>query len=132
MTFIRREHFIDRRKKKHLKKLSNLLSLLGILILTAFVIDNFKYSEYVLLIIAVLSGITAVYINTSILKTKHVIKQTLYPARYNIKGVRFPYKIKIYNVKTLDRLDLLASIFLITWAIIYLLWSTYKIIVGVF
>lgn len=115
--------------KKHLKKLSNLLNLLGILIFITLFVDDFKYSPFVLLIVAVLAGITSVYIVVSKIKTKETIKEILHPA-YNSKEAKHPLKILIYNDKTLDRMDIILAAFTISWSIIYLLWSFYKITIA--
>lgn len=113
---------------QYLKKLSNLISLLGVLIVLTLFIDQFTYSAYVLLIIALLAGVISIYIHHNKKKTRQLIATILYPSISQSEKV----KVNIHVDKNLDTLDKLSSIFIASWSVIYLIWSIYRIIHGVF
>lgn len=118
------------KKRKHIKSLSNLLNLLTFLVLAMLFVDSYKYSEYVLLIIGLLSITTISYVNLSKIKTKIFIKKLLFP-KQRLNENKGKTKLRIYYNKFLDRAEIISSILISIWAFIAIVWSAVTIIVHI-
>lgn len=115
------------KKRDHIKRLSSMLNIIALLLVFTLLIDNYKYSEYVLLIIGLITIITTSYIVISKVSTKKSIKRELNAiilSKYN----QHRYKIKIYNKKFLDRAEIISIILIYLCSLIALIRSVFLII----
>lgn len=115
------------KKRDHIKSLSSMLNIIALLLVFTLLIDNYKYSEYVLLIIGLITIITTSYIVISKVSTKKSIKRELNAiilSKYN----QHRYKIKIYNKKFLDRAEIISIILIYLCSLIALIRSVFLII----
>lgn len=116
-------------RKKQITQSSHLLSILSILILiTAFIVD-LKNSEFVLILIGLISIVTTVYISTVRIKAKRFIKNLIIPnSRMNqYKG---EIKVKIYKNKFVDISEGISLLVISMWAVLIIAWSVFKILVN--
>jgi|SRR5699024_499828 len=117
--------------KKHLKELSNMLSIMVILLLLRLFIEDYKYSEYVVLSISIITLIITCYVIISRIKAKRIIKYILYQ-KEALKIHSKVFKVRIYVDKIIDRIDILVCIFIGISAISSMVESVDKLIEIVF
>lgn len=100
--------------RNHLKKLSNMQPLLCVLLLVMNSMYDFKYSEYIFLIVGIVVIIVTAYIVISTIVTKRRLKSLIFPnlsAEEKANGV----KIKIYSYKMFDVMDNLTKYLFFFW-----------------
>ncbi|WP_440862461.1 hypothetical protein [Staphylococcus shinii] len=102
--------------KKHLKSLSRMCSIMTILLLLMNFIYNFQYSEYVFLIISIITLMTTIYIVISVVKSKKIIKYSLFP-KERLQEYSNSLKVRIYRYKSIDRADLVICLIMFLWSI---------------
>lgn len=115
------------RKRKHIQNLSSLITTIAILLVMTMLIDNYKYSEYILFIIGLITTVTATYITISKIKTKKAIKSALF-SLYLSNNNQDRYKVKIYYKKFLDRAETISTILIFMCALIALIRSIFLIV----
>lgn len=115
------------KKRDHIRSLSSMLTIIALLLVFTLLIDNYKYSEYVLLLIGLITIITTSYIVISKINTKKSIKREL-KALILSKYSQDRYKIKIYYRKFLDRAEIISVILIYLCSLIALIRSIFLII----
>ena len=113
--------------RKHLKKLGNMLPLLSILLLIMNLIYDFKYSEYIFLIISILVIIVSIYTIISTISTKKKIKSILFPVSRSEEKAN-GIKICMYSDKTLDVMDNVVRYLVCFWGVLNLVWSILRLV----
>lgn len=119
-----------KKKRDHIRSLSSMLTIIALLLVLTLLIDNYKYSEYILLIIGLITIITTSYIVISKINKKKSIKRELNSiilSKYN----QDRYKVKIYYKKFLDRAEIISIILIYICALIALIRSAFLIIVHI-
>ncbi|MCG7340265.1 hypothetical protein MHZ36_13320 [Staphylococcus sp. ACRSN] len=107
-------------KKKHIRGLEHLLNIISVLMLIMLFVDQFKYSEYLLLIISLLVGVTLVYITVSRIKTKRVIKNILFPMS-KLKENKKLLTVRVYYNKFSDKLYIIQTVMIVIWIVLSLI-----------
>lgn len=107
-------------KKKHIRGSEHLLNIISVLMLIMLFVDQFKYSEYILLIISLLVGVTLVYITVSRIKTKRVIKNLLFPMS-KLKEIKKLLTVRIYYNKFSDKLYIIQTVMIAIWVVVSLI-----------
>lgn len=108
--------------KKRLSSFDSLLRITTILLLFMIFLYEFKYSEFVFLIVSILVIITTIYVLISTINIKKQIKYILFPTLKK-KEVSSKLKVKIYNNKIFDRGDMCIMVMFFIWGFSNLVWS---------
>lgn len=113
--------------RNHLKKISNMQPLLCVLLLVMNFMYDFKYSEYIFLIVGIIVIIVTTYIIISTIVTKRRLKSLIFSnlsAEEKANGV----KIKIYSYKMFDVMDNLTKYLFLFWGCLNLIGSLIRIL----
>lgn len=108
--------------KKRLSSFDSLLRITTILLLFMMFLYEFKYSEFVFLIVSILVITTTMYVFISKISIKKQIKYILFPTLKE-KEVSSKLKVKIFNNKLLDRGDMCIMVMFFIWGFSNLIWS---------
>lgn len=113
--------------RNHLKKISNMQPLLCVLLLVMNFMYDFKYSEYIFLIVGIVVITVTTYIIISTIVTKRRLKSLIFSnlsAEEKANGV----KIKIYSYKMFDVMDNLTKYLFFFWGCLNLIGSLIRIL----
>lgn len=113
--------------RNHLKQLSNMLPLLCILLLAMNFMYDFKYSEYIFLIVGIVVIIVSAYIIISTIVTKRRLKSRIFP-NLSSEEKSIGVKVKLYSYKMFDVMDNLTKFLIFFWGCLNLVGSLIKIL----
>ncbi|RIM90975.1 hypothetical protein BU104_12645 [Staphylococcus xylosus] len=109
-----------KKNRKHLSSLSSITALISVLLLIMNFLWNVRYSEYVFLIISILAIIISLYVITSTIKTKRLIKFIMFPTLKEREKSNALH-VRIYKHKVFDRLDLFVDLLMCSWGVLNLI-----------
>lgn len=113
--------------RNHLKRLSNMLPLMCILLLAMNFMYDFKYSEYIFLIVGIVVVIVSAYIIISTIVTKRRLKSRIFP-NLSSEEKSIGVKVKLYSYKMFDVMDNLTKFLIFFWGCLNLVGSLIKIL----
>ncbi|RIL23385.1 hypothetical protein BUY99_05190 [Staphylococcus gallinarum] len=113
--------------RNHLNKINNMLPILSVLLLFTNLMYNFKYSEYIFLIVSVIVITASIYIIISTISTKRKIKSIMYPISKSDEKAN-GIKIRMYNYKMFDVMDSIVRYLICIWGFLNLVGSILRIV----
>lgn len=114
------------KNRKHLSSFNGIMALLSLLMLIMTFLWKVTYSEYVFLIVSIVVIIISVYVITSTIKTKRLIKLIMFPTLKEREKSNALH-VRIYKHKFFDRLDFFVDLLMCSWGILILIYSILKI-----
>lgn len=114
-------------KMKQLKKLRNLLYILIVLIISTNFVSNFKYFEYVFVLIGLLASVTLIYLVIDKIRIKKQIRVLIESQWYQINSTN-AVKIKVYLNKFMDRMEIIPILVIGYWAYLSIAWAVIELI----
>lgn len=112
---------------KQLKKLRNLLYILIVLIISTNFVSNFKYFEYVFVLIGLLASVTLIYLVIDKIRIKKQIRVLIESQWYQINSTN-AVKIKVYLNKFMDRMEIIPILVIGYWAYLSIAWAVIELI----